>query len=273
MNRCLAFATALALTLVVLPTSGTAHEAHHHNEKALHFSHPLISESPSPDTKIRLDYKFESKPGKEEEQAGARVSTINLEGEYAFNKSFSVEVNIPYSFRDSEEDSITDNTGNVEIAFKYANYTFEEKGLLLGGGLEFGLPTGNTGKEIGSSHVLEIAPFLNFGYRHDPFELVGFVKFGFPINENTDDETDLELGWNLSLLYQANEDIQLLLELDGEHVYNGEEDGHEVVNITPGVKYQPFAQGRFQVGAGVSFPLTEDKEFYVMPVISAFYHF
>ena len=35
-----------------------SHVGESHRDKGLHFSHPLISESPSPDTKIRLDYFF-----------------------------------------------------------------------------------------------------------------------------------------------------------------------------------------------------------------------
>jgi len=45
--------------------------------KGLHFSHPLITESPSPDTKIRLDYIFKEIEGghhgegdEEEEEGG-----------------------------------------------------------------------------------------------------------------------------------------------------------------------------------------------------------
>ncbi len=51
----------LSLVLVLVVPLGVASaqehaEADHH--EGLHFSHPLIAESVSPDTKVRLDYAF-----------------------------------------------------------------------------------------------------------------------------------------------------------------------------------------------------------------------
>ncbi len=260
----------LAATITILTTSpALANEKH----QGLHFKHPLISESPSPDTKIRLDYNYQNKPG-EDGEAGSHNSTIALEGEYAFNRSLSIEASVPYTYRNAKgTDPDTDDFGNAELALKYANYNFEEKGILLGGGIEFGLPTGNSSEGIGSSHVLEIEPFLDFGYEYGPIQLIAFLKFGFPTNENTDDETDLELSGNLALLYEASPGLDLILELDSEKVYGGEEDGHDIVNVTPGFKYQWPGNPALSFSAGISFPITDDKEFYAMPLTSAFYHF
>ncbi|MCI0481519.1 MAG: hypothetical protein L0213_08015, partial [Candidatus Dadabacteria bacterium] len=56
---------------VVLASAGTlkafAHD-YHNNPGGLHFSHPLITESPSPDTKIRLDYFFLDVDGEVEDE-------------------------------------------------------------------------------------------------------------------------------------------------------------------------------------------------------------
>ena len=60
---------------------------------------------------------------------------------------------------------------------------------------------------------------------------------------------------------------------DGERVFGGDEDGFDVVNITPGVKIRPSDDSSFQIGLGVSLPLTSDREFHAMPVLSAFWHF
>lgn len=238
----------------------------------LHFSHPLISESPSPDTKVRFDYFFANEPG-EEDEAGANRHTLRFEGEYAFAPWLSLEVNVPYTFLDPDEEEGTDRLDNVEVGIKYANFTFAEHGLLLGGGIEFGLPTGNEEKGIGSDHVLEVEPFVDFGYQRDRWEIVGFTSFGLPVNENDEDEADLELGWNLSVLFHLTPQIETLLEFDGQHVFGGEEDGVDVVNVTPGFKVQPFDDPNFQVGVGVSLPLTDDKEFHARLILSVFYHF
>lgn len=51
---------ALLVFVMSLVNAGftSAHEGESHAKKGLHFSHPLITESPSPDTKIGLDYFF-----------------------------------------------------------------------------------------------------------------------------------------------------------------------------------------------------------------------
>ncbi len=248
------------------------HASHSHTAADLHFSHPLVAESPSPDTKLRLDYFFANEPG-EEGEAGAERHTLQLEGEYSFTPWLSVEVNVPYTFLDPDEGQGTNRLDNMEVGLKYANFAFAERGLLLGGGIEFGLPTGNEEKGIGSEHVLEVEPFVDFGYKRDRWEIVGFTSFGLPLNENEEDEADLELGWNLSVLYHLTPRIMTLMELDGEHVFGGEEDGVDVVNLTPGIKVQPFGDPNFQAGVGVSLPLTNDKEFHEKLILSIFYHF
>ena len=99
----------------------------------------------------------------------------------------------------------------------------KEFDVRLGGGIEFGLPTGDDSKGIGSDHTLVVEPFLDCGYQLGHLETVGFLSFGIPTNTNSDDEADVELGWNLSLLYHVSARIEVLLEFDGERVFGGEE--------------------------------------------------
>ena len=99
---------AVLLPQFLTPELATSSEdGHSHRTQGLHFSHPLISESPSPDTKIRLDYFFLDVDGEvEDEELGEesegpqkfKESTIRLELEYAFTRNISVEANIPYTF-------------------------------------------------------------------------------------------------------------------------------------------------------------------------------
>lgn len=106
-----------------------------------------------------------------------------------------------------------DRLDNIEIGLKYANFVFYEYNLLLGGGIEFGLPTGNEEKNVGSNHVLEVEPFLDFAYKRERLEIVGFMSFGLPQTENGEDLADLELGWNLSTLYHVSSKVQVILKL------------------------------------------------------------
>lgn len=267
---------AIALFVFLLICGGTAraqdHSSHSHDNGAIHFSHPLVSESPSPDTKVRFDYVFANLHG-EEDEMGAIRHTLLFEAEYAFAPWLSLEVDVPYTFLVPDEGTSTNRLDNMEVGLKYANFTFAEHGLLLGGGIEFGLPTGNEEKGIGSNHVLEVEPFVDFGFQRNHWEIVGFTSFGFPVNENDGHGADLEVGWNLSVLFHLTPRIETLLEFNGENVFGGEEDGHTVVNVTPGFKLQPIDDSNFQVGIGVSLPLTDDFEFHTMPMLSVFYHF
>ncbi|MFQ5963370.1 MAG: transporter [Candidatus Scalinduaceae bacterium] len=258
------------------------------HQKGLHFSHPLFTESPSPDKKIRMDYFFKNLTREEGDQ-----HTPRLEAEYAFFRNLSVEVDVPYTFQkrfvEPSGRSTVDRLDNVEIGLKYANFMFEDAGLLLGGGLELGLPTGNDKKGIGSNNELEIEPFLDFGYKpHPDWEIVGFVSLGFPTNENItspageyeaeeneagEDEADQELGWNLSILYHLSPRIETLLEFHGESVFGGEEDGFSSVRVGPGIKVQLTNNPNLQIGVGTSFPLADDRESDFESIFSLFYHF
>src|SRR5881392_2128567 len=52
------FTWLLTIALFLIPVVGRTQERDddHEHDHHLHFSHPLVTESPSPDTKIRLDY-------------------------------------------------------------------------------------------------------------------------------------------------------------------------------------------------------------------------
>ncbi len=261
--------TLSALMLSLILCLGLESQADVQTHEQLHFSHPMVSESPSPDTKIRLSLDHDN--GTREEKADR--DTVQLEAEYAFARWISVEAAIPYTFLDPEDESSRHDFDNIEVALKLASFHFEEKGLLLGGGLEVGLPTGNGSKEIGSNHIVEVEPFISFGHKRGSLETVGVLALGFPRNRNGKDEADVEIGWNLSFLYHIAPDFQALLEFDGEEIDGGEEDGTTIVNISPGFKMKPFANKNLEVGTSLSFPLSNDKEFHTRGLVSVFYHF
>lgn len=242
----------------------------------LHFSHPLIAESPSPDTKVRLNYEFfDVDEGGDADDGGEKFKehSVSFEGEYAFSPSFSIEVGVPFSIVDPDDATSMDHLGSIEVAFKFANFAFSDHGILLGYGIEFGLPTGDEESGIGNDHLVEIEPFFNIGYQRDALEVVAFTSFGIPINQDQGEEVENEMGYNLSFLYHVSGRVSGLLEFDGETVLSGEEDGHTVINITPGIKVKPTDNDNFELGAGVSFPLTDKREFDVRAIVSAFYHF
>ena len=256
----------ILLLAAICATSTTAFSQGHDHDHGgpLHFSHPIVAESPSPDTKVRFDVAYFD--GDEEDS-----TLLRLEAEYAFHPTFSIEVDVPYTFLDPEGAPSEDGLDNVEIGFKFANYAFADRGLLLGYGIEFGLPTGDSDDGIGSSNELEIEPFMDFGYKRDELEIVGFASFGIPTNQNGD-EVETEMGLNLSGLYHFNDSFMGLLEFDGEGVLSGEEEGRWNVNVSPGIKVAPFANKKIELGFSAGFPLVDDDEFDTRFFGSIFYH-
>ncbi len=254
----------------IMPEKTEANGGEVHGKKTLHFLHAIIGESPMPDTKIRLAYFYRSL---DEDGEKADEHNLGLELEYAFNPFFSVELGIPYTIIDPEEESSESNVNNIELGLKFANYAFSAQRLLLGYGIEFVLPTGNDEKGIGSSHIYEVEPFFSLGYKAGELELVGFVFFGIPFNQDKDEEIETELSYTFSALYPVSKNIKALLELDGETVLSGEEEGESVLNLSPGILLSPFNIHNIHIVLGASFPISNKKEFDYGINTSFFYHF
>ena len=138
------------------------HDHDHGHHGKLHFSHPLIVESPSPDTKVRFDYFYNRR---EEDSERFSDHEGRIEAEYAFRPEFSIEVNVPYNFRRRQGMPTVGHPDNMEVSFKFANFHFAEHGLLPTYGLSFNLPTGSD-TALGTTHVVGIEPFAGLGYMH-----------------------------------------------------------------------------------------------------------
>lgn len=195
-----------------------AHEDEPEKTVSLHFSHPLIAESPSPDKKVRLDYFFLDVDGEvQDEELGEEgegpskftENTINLELEYAFSRNISIEADIPFTFLNPDQGDNVSHFNNIEVGLKLASFILAEYGILVGGGIEFGLPTGDDSKGIGSDNIFEIEPFLSFGYKHRRLEIISFLSLGFPVNQNKNQDEGDELGYNLAMLLHATDFMHL----------------------------------------------------------------
>jgi hypothetical protein len=267
------------------------HEEDEHAHEGLHFTHPLIAESVTPDTKIRLDHQLLDLPD------GDKIHVGNLEAEYTFSRSFSIEAGLPYSYTDSD-------FGNLEVALKFANFEFEDSGVILGYGIEFGFPTAgevaeeeeplpavrsgsldgsplasfrassqsSSGGGIGEAEW-EIAPFLNIGLKTGKVELAvwGFVEV--PFSQEVDEEVETEIGYNLSALYHVSTRFDALMELDGAGGISGGAVGEDVVNLSPGISFRPKANGPVRIGTSVGIPLTNQEQFSTRWTTSLFWHF
>ena len=252
---------ACAMVAVSLSIPGVARA-----QTDLHFTHPIFTESVSPDSKLRADFAQEW-----EEEGTAKE--VELEGEYTFHHDFSIEVAAPFVFLSPDVGSSESGLGNLEVSFKFANLGFAERGVLLGYGLEFGLPTGDSNKGIGSGNIWEIEPFFNFGVLTGNWEIVGWTRFGIPTNQNMSQEVETEFHYDLSTLYHFSTRFQGLLELNGGTGLSGDEAGEGMVSLSPGIKVAPFSgNNALFVGVGGRFPLG-DEELDAELRAAVFYHF
>jgi hypothetical protein len=239
---------------------GVADAAH-----LLHFSHPIFTESISPDTKLRLD--FAQSWGDEENE-----SEVEFEGEYAFTPAISLQVVAPYVVVSPSGADASSRIGTVELAVKMANYAFAEHGVLVGYGMQLGLPTGSDSVGIGSDHQWDLGPFLAVGYKRGPIELVGRSAFGIPVNQAAGEEVETDLAYDFSGLYHVARRVEGMVELNGGVVLSGEAAGSNVVRLSPGVKVAPLSTDALFLGVGASFQLESDGADTQLR-ISAFYHF
>src|SRR5712691_11666485 len=127
----------LVTALFFVPLTGIRAQEHDddHDHDHLHLSHPLVTESPSPDTKLRLDYIGT----RTSDPTGVDENTFRLEGEYAFNHSVSLAIVTPFISRTAPAAVRASGLGNIELSLKAASLTFGEHGFLLGGGLSAAL--------------------------------------------------------------------------------------------------------------------------------------
>ncbi len=246
--------------------SGHHDHSSHSDGTHFHFTHPLLTEIPLPENKARFD--FFSSDGEEESS-----HTLQLGFEYAFSDAFGIEMALPFTLLSPDQGSSESSFDNFSAALKVANFAFADHGFILSHGLEFVFPTGDEAKGIGSQHELEIAPTLALGYLSGRFEFIAFFEFGIPTNQREPSEAETELGFDFSTLYHFSSYLAVLMELGGESALSGEERGHTLFVLTPGLHITPFEAKKLELGFGLSVPLSDEKEFDFRFGLSVFYHF
>ncbi len=231
-------------------------QPHRHAHPGIDLAHPLVGESPLPETHVKFRYLFA-------DSGDGREHTFSAEVEYALIPQFSVEAVLPYTFLDLDGEPSRDRVNDAEISFKLASYRWVDANVLPAVGLGVGLPTGNEEAGIGSDHVIELEPFARVGAWLGRFEFIGGVSLGIPLNqtsEERDEDEDFEIAYNFSTLYHVAPSVQALLELHGTSVFAGDDDEHAHY-LSPGLMTQPLRDKSITFGAGVSLPLTDERDF------------
>jgi hypothetical protein len=258
---------AVLLSIPLTKMKAQEHEEDHDHDH-LHFSHPLVTESPSPDTKLRFDFIGT----RVSDPAGVDENTFRLEGEYAFNHSVSLAIVAPFISRTAPAADRASGLGNIELSLKAASLAFGERGLLLGGGLSAALPTGSDVKAIGSSHIVELEPFLDAGYKRNAFELVGFATLSSTFRRRPSEEAERNLTFDFSALYRIQSRLEGLIELTTMRALIGAESGSQQTFVAPGLKVYPFTNRKFMFGASVEVGTGVVHGTHAL-LLSGFYHF
>lgn len=265
---------ATSLALVTLSTIGRAQapapdDDHDHDHGRLHFSHPLVTESPSPDTKLRLDYLW-TRSGPVAERVTDR--TARIEGEYAFGPALSLAVTVPYIWRGATGRSAVHGVGNTELSLKAASLRWGEHGVLVGGGLSTGMPTGSDERGIGTSRAIDLEPFADVAVKRGGLELVGFGHYGQTVRNPAGTDTERELAFDGSVLYPAAHAVEVLLELEAVRNVGGPDIANEL-SLAPGIKLYPFSNRQLMAGISVPIGVGGEARDGRGVLVSAFYHF
>ena len=260
----------LIATLFFIPLTVMKAQEHDddHDHDHLHFSHPLVTESPSPDTKLRLDYIGT----RTSDPTGVRENTFRLEGEYAFNHSVSLAIVTPFISRTAPAAERASGLGNVELSLKAASLAFGERGLLLGGGLSAALPTGSDAKSIGSAHLIELAPFLDAGYKRNSLELVGFDILSSTFRRRAGEAAERSLTFDFSTLYRIQSRLEGLIEVTTSRALISAESGSQQTFVAPGLKMYPFTNRQLMFGASWELGTGVVHDTHAL-LVSGFYHF
>jgi hypothetical protein len=260
----------LIAALFLAPLTAVQAQEHDddHDHDHLHFSHPLVTESPSPDTKLRFDYiGFRTS-----DPTGLHENIFRLEGEYSFTHSVSLAVVTPFVSRTAPATERASGLGNIELSLKAASLAFREHGLLLGGGLSAALPTGSDVKGIGSSHIVELEPFLDAGYKRDALEFVGFATLSSTFRRRPGEEAERNLTFDFSALYRIDSRLEGLIEVTTARALVGSESGIQQSFVAPGLKVYPFTNRKFMFGASLEIGTGVIHDTHAL-LLSGFYHF
>ncbi|HEX5972000.1 MAG TPA: hypothetical protein VFY85_08750 [Gemmatimonadaceae bacterium] len=260
-----------ALICAALPLAVQAqveHEHGDHEHEGLHFSHPLLNESPSPDTKFRLDFLW-GRTGDGDERVTERGA--RLEGEFEFMEGMSVAVTVPWVRRESALGNVQ-GTGSTELSLKASSLRWGRQGVVVGGGLSVGLPTGSDEKAIGSSRSVELEPFADVGVQLGALELVAFGHYGATVHNPVGVEAEHELSLVGSVLYPVSRLAEVLMEVETVHPIGSDESA--TTRIAPGLKLYPFPNRHVMAGVSAPIALTRNGQPDSHEVIaSIFYHF
>lgn len=269
MTRSLVLTVFVGCLMACMGQSASAQEGGRKDEHGpIEFSHPMVTESPSPDTKLRVDFVERAKP-----DSTLTSGTVRLEGEYAFQPWVSLAVTVPFEWRGAGADPRRSGIASTEVALKLASFALADRGLLLGGGLSSEMPTGSDANGIGSSHIVGMEPFADVAMRRGSLELVTLASYSESTRLRAGDSRDRDWSANFSALWHLTARTQGLVELDTRRALAGSDGGSQVTCVSPGVKLVPLHDRGVMFGASLRIPISTSRDFDRELLLSTMYHF
>ena len=234
------------------------------------FMHALRTEHAFIERKVEL--QFADSWGAD----GGEVDETELEMElfWAINNRMAVVVEAPIIFLDPETGPKESGVGDLEVGFRFVAFNAEY--TLLTFGLNVVAPTGDDERDLGAGHAALEPVALGLFDLGCGTTLQTEVGFELPVDV---DEPENEFIYNVALGHtflgtECNSFFRWVtpfIEFNGTSALNGDDSGHTVIDVTPGVSWQ-FSR-KSEVAVGYSRPITGDRNFDDQFRIAYYRHF
>jgi hypothetical protein len=235
-----------------------SHEDTDHDHGTLHFSHPILTESPSPDTKLRFDVGSTL-------TGSPRDNAATIEGEYAFSPMVSLSVVGTHAWQSGDATDL-ERSNAIELAIKGASFAIAQRGMLFGGGLGLEIPLNAGRSGAGEKEPASLEPFADWALEKGALQIVTMAAYSTTIRE-----TDREQRFRLSgsALIAATKAVEILGEIEFADAISKEEAA--TVRLAPGIKVRPWDERELSLGVSVPFGIANSRSRSML--VSMFYHF
>ncbi len=173
----------------------------------------------------------------------AKELTCALDAEYGFSARLELDAELPYVFRNPNDERAVSGLGDAEFALRYAFVPMTDKPFAFNAGLNVVTPTGRREKELGEGRVA-LGPFFTAS------EWVGAVNLQLncgwsrAVSHGGEEPRD-EFEYNVAALYPIR-DWFLVVEANGESTRR-----QTKYYLTPEVIWRPKRGFQVQVAAPV----------------------
>jgi hypothetical protein len=183
-------------------------------------------------------------------------------------------MSVPYSFLNPNVGQNRNGFGDLSFGVQWLAFNGEY--AQLSAGLSISTPTGDSEKGFGEGNA-SVEPILLWYYdlgEGNGLQTQFSIKSPLSVRE-PENEFSYNIGYSHTLA--STKDCRYfrwltpLIELNGSTLLNGPDYGRTVVDLTPGVRW--FVGEENQMGVGMSFPITGDRNERYAVIVSYIAHF